>query len=130
MPGPAVAALRVGRIVALQKPNGRGVRALVVGDVFRRLVGRTLAQSFAPRFQQACLPHQYGLTTRAGTEALTRVLRTAVEVDPRATILSVDAIGAFDHVSRQAMLGALSSHPGLQPLSCPERLYVGRWQCD
>ena len=125
VPGPALAALRVGRIVALQKPNGRGVRALVVGDVFRRLVGRTLAQSFAPQFQQACLPHQYGLSARAGTEALTRVLRTAIEVDPRATILSVDAVGAFDHVSRQAMLGALSSHPGLQPLLPYTRQFYG-----
>ena len=92
VPGPAFAALRVGRMVALQKPNGRGVRALVVGDVFRRLVGRTLAQTFAPQLQQACLPHQYGLSTRAGTEALTCVLRAAVEIDPRATILSVDAV--------------------------------------
>ena len=66
VPGPALAALRVGRMVALQKPNGRGVRALVVRDVFRRLVGRTLAQTFAPQFQQACLPHQYGFSTRAG----------------------------------------------------------------
>ena len=74
---------------------------------------------------RACLPHQYGLSTRAGTEALTRVLRTAVEVDPRATILSVDAIGAFDHVSRQAMLGALSSRPGLQPLLPYARQFYG-----
>ena len=29
-------------MTALQKPNGRGIRALVVGDVLRRLVGRAL----------------------------------------------------------------------------------------
>ena len=70
VPDAALAAIRVGRIVALQKPDGRGIRALVVGDVLRRLVGRTLAQAFAPHLERACLPHQYGLSTRAGSEAL------------------------------------------------------------
>ncbi|CAE7612884.1 unnamed protein product [Symbiodinium sp. CCMP2592] len=46
VPAPVLAAARLGRIVALRKPNGR-VRALVVGDVFRRLVARALAQHFA-----------------------------------------------------------------------------------
>ena len=36
-------ALRLGRMVALTKPAG-GVRGLTLGDVFRRLVARTLAQ--------------------------------------------------------------------------------------
>ena len=115
VPEEALAGIRVGRMVALRKPNGR-VRALVVGDVFRRLVGRVLAQHFAPRLQEACLPFQYGLSTRSGTEAVSRLLRAAAEADPRATILSVDAVGAFDHVSRQAMLGALAANPALQSL--------------
>ena len=76
------------------------VRALAVGDVLRRLVGRVLAQHFAPHFQ----PHQYGLST-AATEAC-----------PRATVLSVDAVGAFDHVSRGSILDALHSRRELQPL--------------
>ena len=41
---------------------------------------------------------QYGLGTRAGTEALSKVLRVATELDPRATVLSVDAVGAYDHL--------------------------------
>ena len=48
VPEPVLAAIRLGRVVALRKPNGR-VRALVVGDVFRRLVARALAQHFARR---------------------------------------------------------------------------------
>ena len=42
------------------------------------------------RIELACLPHQYGLGTRAGSagsEALLRVLRAAAEVDARATLL-------------------------------------------
>ena len=64
VPAPALAAMQVERIVALQNPKGRGLRALVVGDVLRRLVGRTLAQAFAPHFEQACLPHQYMASAR------------------------------------------------------------------
>ena len=86
LPPPVLDALRVGRIVALRKPAG-GVRALVVGNVLRRLVGRVLAQTFSAQLQQACQPFQFGLSTRAGTEALARVLRVATEVDPRATVV-------------------------------------------
>ena len=109
VPEPVLAGLRVGRVVALRKSNGR-VRALVVGDVLRRLVARASA------FEAACLPHQYGLSTRAGTEAVIRLLRAATEADARATVFSVDAVGAFDHVARQSMLNALLERPDLRPL--------------
>ena len=122
VPATVLAAMRVGRIVALHKPNGR-VRALVVGDVLRRLVGRVLAQQFAPQLQDACLPFQFGLSTSAGAEAVTRLLRAATEAAPRATILSVDAVGAFDHVARQAMLRGLFERPALQPLLYARQFY-------
>ena len=115
LPPAVLEGLRVGRLVALRKPNGR-VRALVVGDAFRRLVGRVLARHFASQFQDACMPHQYGLSTRTGTEAVSRLLRAATETCPRATMLSVDAVGAFDHVSRGAMLGALLARRELHSL--------------
>ena len=54
----------------------------------RRLVGRVLARHFASQFQDACMPHQYGLSTRTGTEAVSRLLRAATETCPRATISS------------------------------------------
>ena len=124
VPAPILAAARLGRIVALRKPNGR-VRALVVGDVFRRLVARTLAQHFAEELQAACMPYQFGLSTRAGTEALYKLLQVATECNPRATVLSVDAVGAFDHVSRQAMLEGLRSRPQLAPLLPFARQFYG-----
>ena len=55
---------------------------LVMSDVFRRLVSRTLAQQFAPAFEAACMPHQHALSTKAGAEALVRHLRAAAELDP------------------------------------------------
>ena len=44
VPPAALHGIRVARLVALCKPNGR-VRALAVGDVLRRLVGRMLSAS-------------------------------------------------------------------------------------
>ena len=52
------AAIGLGRIVALQKPNGR-VRGIVVGDFLRRLVARSLAQFFSSNLQEACQPFQF-----------------------------------------------------------------------
>ena len=51
----------LGRLVALQKPNGR-VLGLVICDPFRRLVARSLAQQFSQ--------HVHTLSTRAGAEAV------------------------------------------------------------
>ena len=58
-------------------------------------------------------PHQFGLSTRAGTEGVYKLLHTTTVLDPCATVLSVDAVGAYDHVSRQAMLEGLRYRPAL-----------------
>ena len=41
-----------------------------------------------------CMPFQFGLSTRAGTEALFKLLQVATKCNSRTTVLSVDAIGA------------------------------------
>ena len=112
LPGAILPALRLGRMVALSKPSG-DVRALVMGDAFRRLVARTLAQQLSTEFQRACAPFPFALSTKAGAEALVRVVRAATESDAQTTILSVDGVGAYDHISRQSMLSALASRPDL-----------------
>ena len=89
IPSDVVAGLRIGRMVALTKPSG-GVHALVMGDVFRRLVSRTCAQQVAEAFQAVCAPFQYALSTKAGAEALARELNLATESGSRTTVLSVD----------------------------------------
>lgn len=125
VPPAALAGLRLGRLVALSKPNG-GVRGLVMGDVFRRLVSRTLAQQFSTQFQHATMPHQFALATRAGSEALARTIRAATEMDPMLTVLSVDGVGAYDLISRHALLTGLRSHPDLQPLLPYVRQFYGQ----
>ena len=96
-------ALRCGRLIALKKPDG-GVRGIVVGDVMRRVVARTIAQQVADRVEQAISPHQYALKTKAGCETVAHILQVLTDADPNATIVSVDGIGAFDLISRNAMM--------------------------
>ena len=103
-------ALMSARLTALKKADG-GVRGIATGCTFRRLVARTLARQFAKDFEEECAPFQYALSTRAGTDCVGHFLRAATDTDPQATILSVDGIGAYDHVLRAAMLGRLARMP-------------------
>ena len=48
----------------------RGVRVIVVGDVMRRLVARTMAKQVAKKAEEATAPFQYALTTKAGCECV------------------------------------------------------------
>ena len=101
-----VEVLCVGRMTALRKLDG-GVRGIVVGDMFRRLVSRTLAQQFAKRGEDVTSPHQYVLKTRAGCGCVAHLLQSLMDLDEGATVVFVDGVGAFDLVSRNAMLNGL-----------------------
>ena len=92
--------LRLGRLIALQNPRG-GVRGIVVGDVIRWLVGRSLAQQLSKAVEAATAPHQYALSTRAGTECVVHVLQVFTEMDPQTTIVSIDGVGAYDSISER-----------------------------
>ncbi|CAK0888740.1 unnamed protein product, partial [Prorocentrum cordatum] len=91
IPGPVAEALRLGRLTALRKSNGR-VRGIVTGDVFRRLVARTLAQQVGEEVEQATAPFQFALSTRAGTECVAHLVQTLTQGDPAATVVSIDGI--------------------------------------
>ena len=68
IPETTLAGLRVGRVVASCNSNDR-MRALVVGDVLRRFVGRSLAKQCVPALEAVCFPHQNGLMHTCRTEA-------------------------------------------------------------
>ena len=108
VPQEIVNALRMGRMTALRKPDG-GVRGIVVGDFFRRLVSRTLAKQFSQQAEDATPPFQYAFKTRAGCECVAHIIQSLTELDP-CTVISVDGVGAFD--SRFAMLSGLLDMEG------------------
>ena len=53
-------------MTALRKTNG-GVRGIVVGDVLRRLVARTMAQQLGPQVEAATAPPIRSLHSKAAT---------------------------------------------------------------
>ena len=62
--------------------------------------------------EKATALFQYALRTRADCECLSHVLQTLTDLDSTATILSLDGVGGFDLVSRNAMLKGLLTMEG------------------
>ena len=79
-------------------------------------MARTLAQQVGPQVEAATQPFQFALSTRAGTDAAGLLLRATSEIDPQCVIMAIDGIGAFDNISRSAMLSKLCSLPGASAL--------------
>ena len=52
------------------------------------------------------------MSTRAGTECVAHALQALTELDPRATVVSIDGVSAFDLISRRSMLEALATVDG------------------
>ena len=120
-------------MTALQKPDG-GVRGIATGTSFRRLVAKTLARQFSKQVETTCAPFQFALSTRAGTDCVGHAIRALTDADLTATVLSIDGIGAYDHVLRSAMMSKLFDVPclrGLLPFvratyAQTYRVFVGR----
>ena len=88
--------LRMGRLAALKKSQG-WVRGIVVSDVFRRVIARTIAKQCAVAAEKAAVPFQYALRTRAGCECVSHVMQTLTGFDATTTILSQDGVEVVDH---------------------------------
>ena len=115
-------------MTALQKKDG-GVRGIATGTSFRRLVAKTLARQFAQEVEAACAPFQFALSTRAGTDCVGHAVRAATEANPQATVLSIDGVGAYDHVHRSAMMAKLLEIPALRGLIPFVRSSYGQPSC-
>ena len=100
-------------MTALSK-NG-GIRGIATGSSFRRLEGKTLARQFGA-VVEVCAPFQFALSSRAGTDCVGHAIRVMTDLDARATVLSVDRVGAYDHVLRSSMLEKLMEVHRLRPL--------------
>ena len=79
VPHDILEAIRLGRLTALQKPDG-GVRGIVVGDIFRRLVLAPWRNTISKRVEVATTPVQYALKTKAGCECVAHVLQILTDL--------------------------------------------------
>ena len=57
--------------------------------------------------ETTCAPFQFALSTRAGTDCVGHAIRALTDADLTATVLSIDGIGAYDHVLRSTMMSKL-----------------------
>ena len=120
LPPQAIEAIKLGRMTALRKESG-GVRGIVSGEVMRRLTARTIAQQVGPAVKAATAPFQYALSTRAGCECIAHALQAVCELDPEATVTSIDGISAYDSISRRANAALQEVQGRLHP---NERLFA------
>ena len=62
---------------------------------------------------ERCTAHyQCAMSAKAGTECIAPALQMLTELDPQATVVSIDGVGACDTISRKAMLEALARMSG------------------
>ena len=123
IPDDVTRCLLLATMTALEKRDG-GVRGIATGTSFRRLVAKVLARQFSKQVEQACAPFQFALFTRAGTDCVGHAIRVATEMNTRWTVLSIDAVGAFDHVLRAAMLSKVAEVPSLRELPFVKAAYA------
>ena len=124
VPEEVSSALRLGRMTALKKDTGR-VRGIVAGSVLRRLTCKAVVAQYSDAFLAATAPYQFALQTRAGTEALAHILRYLSDADEDAVVVSLDGVGAFDHVKRAAFMSKVRSDPRLEALLPLVRMLYG-----
>ena len=79
-----------------------------VGWLLARSPSNWPRQWSAPRLHSSVL----SLTTKSGEECVAHALQILTDLDDRATVLSIDGIGAFDLISQGAMLEGLRSVDG------------------
>ena len=89
-------------MIALSKADG-GVRGIVAGDVMWRLVANDVSA-----IDGICVVGQISVPARHGHQGRMRMHFPRVELNPNATILSVNGMSAYDTISRRAMLQGLS----------------------
>ena len=108
-----------GSLVPILKKDG-GIRPVVVGEVFRRLISKLCVYSIRPDIMQYLQPIQLGVGLSGGTEAVLHAFNRAIRSEQLVSedqILSlVDFENAFNEVSRQRFLDIiLLRFPAIYP---------------
>ena len=99
--------LESGSHTVLRETDG-GVREVVVGDIMRRLVARTMAKQIAKKVEKShsSFPARLDCKSRI-CECVAHILETIMAVDGCATVVSIDEVGAYDLISRNALSDGL-----------------------
>ena len=74
------------------------------GGRFQKGSGQNDCSAIRAKVEVATTPHQCALRTKAGCETVAHILQVLTDLDPKATVVSVDGIGAYDLNSRNSVL--------------------------
>ena len=93
---------------ALKKDGG--IRPIAVCGVLRRLVSKLMAFSLNDRAAARLAPHQMGVGSRGGAEAVIHALRRTLQADQTLLVLQVDLDNAFGRANREAAFVEVRTH--------------------
>ena len=95
-------ALMACRLIPLNK--NPGMRPIGVGEVQRRIIGKTVARVLKPDIVNAIGSLQVCAGQDAGCEAAVHAVRTTFEQETTEAVILLDAANAFNNVNRNAFL--------------------------
>ena len=110
------------QITTTLKPNGK-IRGISAGDSFRRLTTKSIARQKQAIFRKLVAPANFRICEHSGTDTLAHILQALTDDDPDRVILSIDGVGAFDHVSRARIFQELEATPELHDII----LFIRQW---
>jgi hypothetical protein len=97
-----------GKLTALVKPNSKH-RPIVAGEIFARAIDRAVVTHSKDDWAKQFYPHQLGIGVPGGPQSITHVTRAALKLSPDHDLLSLDAINAFNSISRHAIREAVDA---------------------
>ena len=100
---------------------------MAVGDIPQEVVDRIRLgrlTALSQKTEKATAPFQCALSTKAGCECVAHIVQALTDQDVNATVVTVDGVGTFDLISRNAMLeGLLRMEEGDQLLPFVQCFY-------
>jgi hypothetical protein len=106
------------RLIAVQKPGGRGIRPIAIGEALYRLAG-LCAMRACPNAGCDLAPLQLGVGVSGGSPAVGHAVRAYLAANPDCVLVQVDAVNAFNSVDRSPLLAAVHRrYPGLFAFAC------------
>lgn len=88
------------RLIPLDKNHGQGIRPIGIGEVLRRIIGRSITTLLKPDVVNAVGPLQLSAGQEGGCEAAVHAMRAMYEDDDSEGALFVDASNAFNSLNR------------------------------
>ena len=90
------------RLIPLDK--NPGIRPIGIGEVLRRIVGKSISWALKSDIQEAAGPLQVASGLKSGAEAAIHFMREAFQNDESDAVILVDAENAFNSLNRSVLL--------------------------